>query len=100
MSCLVLLFCLSHGIVDTSCKLYSVTVSRFLQIDLFYCRTGSLSLSATRQAQLMAKIRQNPEFLKGMRAQLQGVFEDLLDKRGVPRVRVTPVSIHVHGRPF
>ena len=49
-------------------------------------RTGSLSLSATRQAQLMERIRQNPEFLKGMRAQLQGVFEDLLDKRGVPRV--------------
>ena len=50
-------------------------------------RTGSLSLSATRQQQLMEMIRKNPEFLRGMRQQLTGVFDEMLEKRGIPKVR-------------
>ena len=49
-------------------------------------RTGSLSLSATRQAQLLDMIRKNPEFLRGMRREVESVFDDKLEKRGVPKV--------------
>ena len=55
-------------------------------------RTGSLSLNATRQAQLMEAVKKNPEFLRGMKPQLLGVFEDMLEKRGVKKVCVTPTG--------